>query len=204
MSLFITFEGCEGSGKSTQAKLAYNALLKKGKKVVLTREPGGTALAEKIRRTLLAGGGIVDPLTEFLLISAARRDHVENLIKPMLNQGNIVICDRFFDSSFAYQGYAKGLDLKLIKQVIELSIGKFKPDITFIMDINPQTAMARIDNNKRIDNHYDNMNLEFHNAIRNAFLILAKKDKNRITVIDSSREIKSIHDKIMNEISNKI
>lgn len=204
MSLFITFEGCEGSGKSTQAKLVCEKLKQQEKNVILSREPGGTTLAEEIRSLLLNTNEIADPLTEFLLISAARRDHVEKLIKPALKKGTIVICDRFFDSSFAYQGYAKGLDLKVMERILQISIDDFKPDLTFVMDIDPKIAINRISGKRKSNNHYDNKDQEFHIQIRNAFLELAKKHHSRTIVIDSMQKINSIHEDIMSAINKKL
>lgn len=197
---FISFEGCEGSGKSTQAKLLAEHLEKLGYKVVLTREPGGTELAEQIRKVILSGNKIEDTLTEFLLISAARRDHVENKIKPALADGSFVICDRFFDSSLAYQGYARGLDLELMKSIKTLSIDGFEPDLTFLIDIEPVVALERIQKFRIDNNHYDAMGIKFHNKVRNGFLEIAEQNPNRFLIIDGNKPQEEVFEMIKNNL----
>jgi dTMP kinase len=197
---FITFEGCEGSGKSTQAKLLKEHLEKLSHKVILTREPGGTELAEEIRKVILSGNKIEDTLTEFLLISAARRDHVLNKIKPALADGNFVICDRFFDSSLAYQGFARGLDLELMQSVKNLTIDGFQPDITFLIDIEPSLALERIQKFRSDNNHYDAMGINFHNSVRNGFLELAEQNPNRICVVDGNKSQEEVFETIINNL----
>ena len=197
---FITFEGCEGSGKSTQAKLLKEHLERLGHKVILTREPGGTELAEEIRKVILSGNKIEDTLTEFLLISAARRDHVLNKIKPALAEGSFVICDRFFDSSLAYQGFARGLDLELMQSIKTLTIDGFQPDITFLIDIEPSLALERIQKFRSDNNHYDAMGINFHNSVRNGFLELAEQNPNRICVIDGNKSQEEVFETIINNL----
>ncbi len=197
---FISFEGCEGSGKSTQAKLLAEHLEKLGYKVVLTREPGGTELAEQIRKVILSGNKIEDTLTEFLLISAARRDHVENKIKPALANGSFVICDRFFDSSLAYQGYARGLDLELMRSIKTLSIDGFEPDLTFLIDIEPAVALERIQKFRSDNNHYDAMGIKFHNNVRNGFLEIAEQNPNRFLIIDGNKPQEEVFEMIKNNL----
>lgn len=199
--LFITFEGGEGSGKSTQAKLLYQYFLQKNIPVHLTREPGGTALAEKLRTIMLQSPGVKDPLTEMLIISAARRDHVEQFIKPKLEEGEIVISDRFFDSSYVYQGYVKQLDLDMLKQINALAIGNFEPDCTFLLDIDPQYALKRISSDEREVNHYDQQSLDFHHAIRNGFLEVAKTFKHRVQMIDAREKVEAINEKIISIVN---
>jgi dTMP kinase len=197
---FITFEGCEGSGKSTQAKLLKEHLGRLGHKVILTREPGGTELAEEIRKVILSGNRIEDTLTEFLLISAARRDHMLNKIKPALADGSFVICDRFFDSSLAYQGFARGLDLELMQSIKTLTIDGFQPDITFLIDIEPSLALERIQKFRSDNNHYDAMGINFHNSVRNGFLELAEQNPNRICVIDGNKSQEEVFETIINNL----
>ncbi len=198
--IFISFEGCEGSGKSTQSKLLASYLEKLGKSTVLTREPGGTDLAEEIRKVLLGGKKIEDTLTEFVLISAARRDHVEHKIKPELGNGQFVVCDRFFDSSLAYQGYARGLDLKIMHEIKNLTIGEFAPDKTFLIDIDPEVAIERIKSARMGNNHYDAMGIEFHKKVRNGFLEIAKQNPNRIVVINGNRSQKEVFEEIKSNL----
>lgn len=200
--MFITFEGCEGSGKTTQAKLLVENLNKSGTQAIFTREPGGSALAESIRNLLLSKE-ISNPLTEFLLITAARLDHVETLIKPSLNNNSVVVCDRFFDSSLAYQGYCKGLDIDLMTKLHSLSLNNFSPDLTFVIDIEPQAALERILRNRDADsiNHYDEKDLDFHHKIKNAFLDLSSKNQNRMKVINGALAIDVIQAQILELVS---
>lgn len=205
--MFISFEGCEGSGKSTQVKMLEQAIAAEFNQVVTTREPGGTQLAEHLRQVLLAKHEITDPLTEYLIFAAARRDHVENFIKPNLDKKFVVICDRFFDSSLAYQGYAKGLDFEKMMLINQLTLDGFKPDITILLDINPEISLQRVHNraiNRGDNNHYDTKELEFHNKIRHGFLEIANMDKNRFFVINAAENAKEIHKKIYSVISTRL
>jgi len=200
--MFITFEGGEGSGKSTQAKKLYAKLQEMGRKVILTREPGGTPLAENLREILLSKNSISDPLTELLIISAARRDHVETKIKPAISEGITVISDRFFDSSIAYQSFVKGLPIGALKEVIKISIGDFEPNLTFVIDIDPEIANERIKNFRASEqNHYDHMGLEFHKKIRNAFLEIAKMYPKRIIVINGNNSEEAIHQEVLSHLA---
>lgn len=181
--MFISFEGIEGSGKSTQSKKLYEFLCSKNLQVILTREPGGTLAGEKIREILLDEK--IDKLeakTELLLNFSARIEHVEKLIKPALAAGKIVICDRFFDSSFAYQGYGFDVDLSVIEQIKNLTIGDFAPDITFLIDVSVEDAFARI-KDRASNNRYEKLEHNFHQKIRDGFLQLAQKNS-RIKIID--------------------
>ena len=199
--MFITFEGGEGSGKSTQAKILADYLSKNGKEVVLTREPGGTELAEQIRNLLLGNKEINDPMTELLLLTAARRNHIQNLILPALNSGKIVISDRFLDSTLVYQGYVKKLELDKIHSISKIALNDFTPDMTFLIDIDPLIGKERISKNRSETNHYDQKNIEFHTRIRQAYLEIAKQNSFRIRVIDGSEPIDKVSDKIKSEIN---
>lgn len=193
--MFITFEGGEGSGKTTQAKILVEELQKSGAKAVFTREPGGTELAEKIRGLLLGHGGVENPLTEFLLLTAARHDHVETFIKPKLREGSTVVCDRFFDSSIAYQGYTKGLDTKLMRKLYHDVFDDFKPHLTFLVDIDPKIGLARI-TDARESNHYDARDLSFHQKVREALLECARFEPERFRVIDGNRDMHAVSEDI--------
>jgi dTMP kinase len=198
MHRFITFEGCEGSGKSTQAKLLKHNLELLGHKVILTREPGGTPLAEKLREILLSGEKIDDTLTEFLLITTARRDHIMQKIKPHLDEGYIVICDRFYHSSLVYQGIAGGLNIESMTKIINLTIDAIKPDITFLIDIDPELAIKRIkEHRKEALNHYDKMGLEFHKKIRDGFLAIAEMEKTNFVTVNGNNTQKKIGEEIL-------
>ena len=205
--LFITFEGCEASGKSTQCSLLFERLLSAGYKVWLTKEPGGTPLANRIRQIVLEHE-IDDGLTELLLISAARRDHVLE-IKKRLSEGYIVISDRFADSSIAYQGYCKGVPIDIVLSIIDLSTDThseeiedkikeinpmlndamsfkgevLKPDITFLLTINTNEIQNRIIKSDKHNNFYDRKGIAFHAKVQEAFLKIADGNTKRIRVI---------------------
>ena len=183
---FITFEGIEGSGKSTQVKKLHAFFLEKNIVAILTREPGGTFAGEKIREILIDEKiEKLEAKTELFLNFAARLEHVEKLIKPSLAQGKTVISDRFFDSTFAYQGNAFGLDETLIEDVKKMAISDFAPDITFLIDVPVEAAFARIQT--RVDNNrYEKLGFDFHQKVRDGFLQLAKKNP-RIKVIDGTK-----------------
>lgn len=203
MALFISFEGCEGSGKSTQIKLLGQYLTAIGHKVLLTREPGGSILAEHIRGLILNNQGIHDPINELMLLNVARRDHVESKIKPALKDGTTVICDRFFDSTIAYQGYAKGMDLRLIEEVQQIAIGTFKPDLTIVLDLDSQAGLNRI-TKRRNNNFYDSKSLEFHNKVRNGFLKIATDDPSRMVIIDATLPLKEVQEQIVKIVNAKL
>lgn len=184
---FITFEGIEGSGKSTQSKKLHEFFLSQKIDSVLTREPGGTLASERIREILIDEKiPKLEAKTELFLNFAARLEHVEKLIKPALQQNKFVISDRFFDSTYAYQGNAFGLDYELIDTVKEMTIGDFAPSLTFLIDVPVEAAFARIVN-RSDNNRYEKFGREFHQKVRDGFLSLAKKN-HRIKVIDGTRD----------------
>ena len=183
---FITFEGIEGSGKSTQVKKLHAFFLEKNIDAILTREPGGTFAGEKIREILIDEKiEKLEAKTELFLNFAARLEHVEKLIKPSLAQGKTVISDRFFDSTFAYQGNAFGLAETLIEDVKKMAISDFAPDITFLIDVPVEAAFARIQT-RADNNRYEKLGFDFHQKVRDGFLQLAKKNP-RIKVIDGTK-----------------
>lgn len=202
--MFITFEGGEGAGKTTQIEMLKAALEAKGHQVVMTREPGGTPEAEKIRELLVQrDGGNWTALAEVMLFFTARHMHVETKIKPALADGKVVICDRFTDSTIAYQGYGHGFSLDTLDEVQKLTIGDFKPDRTFILDIPVNVGLERA--GKRMDGHgdgstedrYERMKTEFHERLREGFLSIAAMDAHRCVVIDAQQPIEHIHDEII-------
>ena len=183
---FITFEGIEGSGKSTQVKKLHAFFLEKNIDAILTREPGGTFAGEKIREILIDEKiEKLEAKTELFLNFAARVEHVEKLIKPSLAQGKTIISDRFFDSTFSYQGNAFGLDETLIEDVKRMAISDFAPDITFLIDVPVEAAFARIQT-RADNNRYEKLGFDFHQKVRDGFLQLAKKNP-RIKVIDGTK-----------------
>jgi dTMP kinase len=187
---FITFEGGEGSGKSTQAGILANRLTRAGRKVFSTREPGGTPSAEKIREALLSGKvWQLGPFAEALLFSVARGDHVENAIIKALDQGKWVVCDRFLDSTRAYQGAAAGVPRGLINALERLTTGGLLPDLTFILDIPPEEGLARAAERAAGNalDRFESQEILLHERVRRAFLDIAEEEPDRCIVIDASQ-----------------
>ena len=183
--LFITFEGSEGSGKSTQAKLVYDYLRSRGKKVLFVREPGGVKISETIRHILLdvKNKGMTDEC-ETLLYMAARSQLVNDVIVPALRQGKIVLCDRFLDSTIVYQGYGNGVDIDFIKRLGRFVTRGISPDLTLLFDLNTKAGLAR---RKRKKDRIELRSLAYHNKVRHGYLALAKNEPQRIKVLDASR-----------------
>jgi len=192
MASFFAFEGADGAGKSTQAGLFYQFLLSQRIKAVLTREPGGTLLAEKLRAILLGEGGVADPLTELLILNAARRDHIENFIKPRLADGYVVICDRFIGSTIAYQGEMKDLSFEKIIELHNIATGGFYPDLTFVFDIAPKLAEQRIKGRDNFKNHYDQISLAMREKVRQSFGNLSQVMKSPVEIIEASGEVETV------------
>lgn len=200
--MFISFEGIEGSGKSTQAKKLQQFFLQKNVETILTREPGGTAAGESIRAVLLSEEiEKLDAKTELFLNFAARIEHVEKLIKPALQAGKTVISDRFSDSTYAYQGSAFGLPFALIDEVKKNAIGSFQPDVIFLIDVPVELAFARIQSRAE-NNRYEKFSPDFHEKVRQGFLLLAQKNS-RIKVIDGTQSIEEIFKKIIETYEKK-
>jgi dTMP kinase len=189
---FISFEGIEGTGKSTQAKLLQQGLLGLGYEVILTEEPGGTLISLRVREILLSVDHTnMKPITELLLYNAARAQHIEEVILPALNRGAVVITDRFTDSTFAYQGYGRGIDLKLLESIDKIATNGLRPDMTMLLDLDVETGLKR---NRRI-NKTDRLELEdveFHKRVRKGYHELAAKEPERIKVLDASGEIEEL------------
>ena len=191
--IFVTFEGIEGSGKSYQCRKLYKNLRKKNLSVVLTREPGGTAGAEKIREVILEdyfhqnSKEKFNKYTDTLLYLAARNEHIENKIKPAIYKKKIIICDRFVDSTFAYQVFGKGVDKNLVNSVHKYILGGIKPDLTFILKVNISKALLRLKKRKK-KNRYDKFSKNFYIKVQNAFIKIATKNKRRYFVIDNSKD----------------
>lgn len=204
--MFITFEGGEGSGKTTCINRVVETLQKEGKEIVLTREPGGTPISEEIRNVILDKKNTdMDPRTEALLYAASRRQHIVQKILPSLKEGKIVISDRFLDSSLAYQGVARGLGIDEIFKVNQYATEGLEPDVTFFFDIKPEEGLRRISaNSEREVNRLDVEKLSFHHNVRNAFLELAKRYPNRIVVIDASQDKDGVYNSVMKEINLRI
>ena len=199
--MFITFEGIDFCGKSTQIELLKSYLLKNKKKVQVIREPGGTKISEKIRRMLLDKENSKMLMeTEFLLFSASRAQLVREKIRPYLDEGIYVISDRFHDSSTAYQGYGRGISIEVILSIHKLAIGNTIPDITFFIDIPVEIAEQR--RQEKLSEHLDrieNSNKDFYSRVRNGYLELIKNE-NRFRILNGIDNIENIHEKIFNEI----
>ncbi len=189
--LFIVLEGVDGSGKSGMARRLGDWLREKSLAVMSTREPGGSAGAERIRELLLGSGGILDPLAEALLFAAARADHVRKLIVPTLEAGGVVISDRFSDSTIAYQGAGSTVDMTVIHQLQRIAVGEHRPDLVIVLDVDPAISMERA--RKRNgdvgvkDDRFEVGGLAFHGRVREGFLRQAATDRSRYVVIDASR-----------------
>ena len=184
---FVTLEGGEGTGKSTQAKRLAAALGLRGIVCVTTREPGGSPGAEQIRDLLVQGEtGRWDPLTETMLMFAARADHVVRTIRPALEQRKWVISDRFTDSTYAYQGAGRGLPRETIRRIEALALGRFRPDLTLVLDLPVDEGLARAHGRGSKENRFEHFDREFHERLRAAFLAIARRAPDRCRVIDAS------------------
>ena len=193
--LFITFEGADGCGKTTQLNLLEKYLKDKGLDVIVTREPGAKGLGEKFREILLNYDGIVSDRCESFLFLADRAQNIDTIVKPAVSSGKIVLCDRHIDSSVAYQGYGRGLDIQQIKNLNTIAAGGMLPDLTLVFDIDIETSMQRVGKNK---DRMENSGNEFFNRVRNGYLELAKQEPDRIKVVDSTASIDDIHNKVKN------
>ncbi|HBB05750.1 MAG TPA: dTMP kinase [Firmicutes bacterium] len=202
--MFITFEGGEGAGKSTAIKKIVEKLQAEGKEIVLTREPGGTPIGEEIRSIILDKKNIdMDVRTEALLYAASRRQHIVQKIIPSLKQGKVVLCDRFLDSSLAYQGYARGIGIQKVYEMNLFATEGIEPDLTLFFDLDPEEGLRRIAaNSQREVNRLDVEKLSFHQKVREGFLSLAKKFPHRFVVIDASEKPDKVFASAYKEIEN--
>lgn len=194
MSLFITFEGADGCGKTTQIELLNKYLQQQGFKTLVTREPGAKGLGEKLREILLNYDGEVSPNCESFLFLADRAQHVDCVIKPALKDGVIVLCDRHTDSTVAYQGYGRQLDIEQIKKLNEIAVNGLKPDLTIVFDIDIETSMQRVGKTK---DRMESAGMDFFNRVRNGYLAIAKDEPNRVKVINAADTIDKIHNQVV-------
>lgn len=192
--LFITFEGADGCGKTTQLKLLSEYLQKKGREVLLTREPGAKGLGEKVREILLNYDGVVSDRCESFLFLADRAQHVDVIVNPAVNSGKVVLCDRHIDSTVAYQGYGRGLSIERINMLNDIATNGKKPDLTLIFDIDVETSMQRVGAEK---DRLESAGKEFHNRVRFGYLEIAKSEPDRIKVIDAVQSIDDIHKRVV-------
>ena len=201
--IFITMEGPEGAGKTTILKMLGETLKQEGYSVVLTREPGGIPISEQIREVILnKENTAMDSRTEALLYAAARRQHLVEKIIPALEKGMIVLCDRFIDSSLAYQGHARGLDMDEIYSINKFAIGDFMPDVTFYFDIDPAEGLKRISaNNNREVNRLDLEELHFHEKVREGYQLVMERWKERFVRIDASQPVDVVFEQTKTSIT---
>ena len=194
----VTFEGGDGCGKSTQIKLFTEFLKREKIDFICTREPGGTDVGEQIREILLHSKGKMSAETEFLLFSASRSKIVEDVIKPALKDGKVVVLDRYYDSSYTYQGYAGDLRVKDLENITEFAIKGTVPDLTFLLDLSYDDAMKRKFGDEKLKNldRIESKGENYHNKVRQGYLLLAKKNKKRIVVIDANQPIEKIEKQI--------
>ena len=210
MSLFITFEGVEGSGKTTQIRRLKRYLTQKGIPCKVTREPGGCPIAERIRKILLnPDHREMTPLSELFLYEASRAQHVKEVIEPFLKRGTVVICDRFIDASIAYQGYGRKVDLNWVARLNRLSAEGIKPDITFLLDCPIDLGLKRALRRNRALNQekegrFEREKVQFHHRVRGGYLSIAKKDPQRVKVIDTRQGEERIFEKIRKIVDNLI
>jgi dTMP kinase len=202
---FVTFEGGEGGGKSTQAARLVAALEGVGKSVLRTREPGGAPGAEEIRGLIVGGEpGRWDALTEALLVSAARRDHLVKTVWPALAAGTWVVSDRFADSTTAYQGYAGGVARRPLSQLYRLIAGDFVPDLTIILDLPPATGLARAKQRGAGEDRFERMGDDFHKKLRAGFLRIAAREKQRCVVVDATTDVDSVHQAVRRAVRERL
>lgn len=201
LSLLITFEGIDGCGKSTQANMAYRFLLGCGLSTKLLREPGSTRVAERIRRILLDKRNDMEPITETLLYEAARSEITSKEIIPTLKEGTIVLCDRFYDSTTAYQGFGRQLDISMVRRLHRVAVGNLRPHLTFLFDVDLKTAR------QRLEGQNDRMEMQskmFFDRVRKGFLELARRERRRIRIIDGSRSVEEVFVEVQKHLTRKL
>ena len=191
--LFVTFEGIDGCGKTTQLGLSEKYLKKKGCRVTVLREPGSTPVSEKIRKILLDKRLAINPISELNLYIAARAELVREIIRPALRRSEVVLCDRFYDSTVAYQGYGRGIDIRQIKRLNLLAVGDTRPDLTFLVDIDYKTSLLR---RKKGEDRLESESRAFFNRVRKGFLEIARKEKRRIHVLDGRNSVEEIFEEV--------
>ena len=207
MGKFITFEGIEGSGKTTQIEMLRDYLLQKNHRVTITREPGGTLIGDQIRKILLHDkNNTISDETELLLYEACRAQHIQEIIMPALKENRIVLCDRFSDSTLAYQGYGRRMNGERIEKLNKMVAGKIEPDLTILLDMDVSLGLSRAKKRnasvreEEREERFEKETLEFHQRVRNGFLELAQKNKKRIKVIDANRDVDDIQGEIKNHV----
>ena len=203
MGFFITFEGIEGCGKTTQIGHLTAHLKEKNLPFLLTREPGGTEIGDRIRQILLSSeNNRMEPVTEFFLYAAARAQHISQVVSPALTDGKTVLCDRFADATVAYQGYGRGLNLTWIEEIHDRFLKGLKPNLTFLLDLPVEEglrrAWKRMENQAVKEDRFEKEDLGFHRRVREGYLFLARKEPKRILVLDGMKDEQSLHREIIN------
>lgn len=206
MGLFVTIEGVEGCGKTTIGKMIVDKLISDGYEVIYTREPGGIEIAEQIRKVILdVNNTNMDARTEALLYAASRRQHLVEKVIPALKENKVIICDRFVDSSLAYQGHARGLGIEKVYEINKFAIDTVMPDLTLLFDLDPKLGLERINANKsREVNRLDLEKLEFHKLVREGFLIIENLEPNRVKKVDASKTIEEVFNDAYSLISEAL
>ncbi len=199
--LLVTFEGIDGCGKSTHVAMAYRFLTDRGKTVTCLREPGSTAVAEQIRQILLDRRSQITPVTELLLYEAARAEITARQILPLLKKGEIVLCDRYYDSTTAYQGYGRGLDLKTVRSLNATAAGRLRPDLTLLFDVDLKTAFAR--RGKKLD-RLESESRAFYRRVREGFHEVARRERGRVKVIDAMRPVEVVFEDVTRHLLGKL
>ncbi len=197
--LFITFEGADGCGKTTQLKLAAEYLQNKGEIVIVTREPGAKGLGEKLRDILLNYDGVVSDRCESFLFLADRAQHIDTIVTPAVESGKIVLCDRHIDSTVAYQGYGRGQDIEQINKLNMIATGNRKPDLTIVFDVDVETSMARVGAEK---DRMESAGREFFNRVRFGYLEIAKQEPERVRVLDATKTIEDVQKDVIKLIDS--
>lgn len=202
--LFLTFEGGEGAGKTTLIARIKSYFEEKGAEVVSTREPGGTPLGEKLRDIVLNGGKdlVLPSKAELLIFLAARASHVEQLIRPALQQNKVVLCDRFNDSTVAYQGIARALGLEETEELCAFATGNLQPNLTFYLDLNPEEGFGRMKKAERTQDRMESEAIEFHQKVRNGFLELTKRHPQRIKRLDASKSADEVFEQALKHLES--
>jgi dTMP kinase len=208
LSFFLTFEGVEGCGKTTQIGHLTSYLQRTERAFLLTREPGGTGLGERIRQILLSSEtGAIDPMAELLLYTAARVQHYRQVIRPALRGGNLVLCDRFFDATLAYQGFGRGLDPSWIEELHLRSVENVKPDLTILLDLPAEEglrrAWKRIENHRVKEDRFEKEALDFHRRVRQGYLTLAEREPGRFIILDGMKDESALHREIVSIVERK-
>ncbi|MDA0986268.1 MAG: dTMP kinase [Bacteroidetes bacterium] len=201
--MFITFEGIDSSGKSTQLQKLAEYLISHNKRVLILREPGGTPVAEAIRSILLNKQFSINAEEELLLFTAARANLVKNVISPEVKKGNIVLCDRFYDSTTAYQSFGRGLNREFVNKINNFATQNLKPDFTFVIDIPVDEMIKRSQTSKKINDRMEENKIDFFEKVRNGYLILSQEEPERIKIIDGVLPIEQVHDAVLKFVLQK-